>query len=321
MLFFSSFSVTHVSFDVVILRSVVVRKPWRRTFVPMDMKNFCTAFRPKPQGESCATDCGGDVARKHRTRRGTSRLLDTRHDTRMIKVCKRDAELQHDLVWLHVGFASAHDAQAHEDHDTTVVECHCCDVDGVQQSGDRAVRAKRSLADSKFGQTRFEPPLSFSSSSAASAPLPRLPPPTLLRVRAPNSPGDAWQLSCAVEFAAVPAPGISLRLSLFREALSVSLLSLFLLFSFKNASRVPWRTRHSLVAQTRTSVQMRTSGPKKGRTKEGSEIWPSGEHGVSRWRWNVWREISDKGLAGPCVCNLVLLSAKCVPWWRSRQSS
>ena len=59
------------------------------------------------------------------------------------------------VVWLHVGFASAHSAQAHSDHDTTAVECHCSDVDGVQQSGDCAVRAKRGLADSKFGETRF----------------------------------------------------------------------------------------------------------------------------------------------------------------------
>ena len=43
------------------------------------------------------TDCGGDGARKHRTRRGTSRLLDTRHGIRMIKVCRRHAELQHDV--------------------------------------------------------------------------------------------------------------------------------------------------------------------------------------------------------------------------------
>ena len=67
------------------------------------------------------------------------------------------------------------------------------------------------------------------------------------------------------------------------ERLSLCLFSLSLIISFKNASRVPWRTRHSLVAQARTSVQMRTSGPKKGRTKEGGEVWPSGEHGVSRW--------------------------------------
>ena len=72
--------------------------------MPMDMKNFFAALRPNPHGEShvseehrAPTDCGGDGARKHRTRRGTSRLLDTRHGTRMIKLCKRDAEPQHDV--------------------------------------------------------------------------------------------------------------------------------------------------------------------------------------------------------------------------------
>ena len=62
------------------------------------------------------------------------------------------------------------------------------------------------------------------------------------------------------------------------ERLSLCLLSLSLLyFLSKNASTVPWRTRHSLVAQ------MRTSRPKKGRTQEVGEVWPSGEHGVSMW--------------------------------------
>ena len=59
-----------------------------------------------------------------------------------------------------------------------------------------------------------------------------------------------------------------------RESLSVSLLSLFFFLS-KNPSRVPWRTRHSPVTQTQTSVQMLTSEPEKGRTKEGSEVWPN----------------------------------------------
>ena len=81
-----------------------------------------------------------------------------------------------------------------------------------------------------------------------------------------------------------PLPGFSLRLSLSREALSVSLLSLA--FSFKDPSRAPWRTRHSHVAQTRTSVQMRTSGPEKGLTKEGGEVWPSGVWPLQFGAWS-----------------------------------
>ena len=121
------------------------------------------------------------------------------------------------VVWLHVGFASAHDAQAHADHDTTVVECHCSDVHGVQQSGDRAVRAKQMLAVSKFGQTRFELPLSFSSSSPASA---------LRTLRA--TPGSSI---FAVEVAAVTSPLASRCAFPSPERLSLCLFSLLFFLS------------------------------------------------------------------------------------------
>ena len=52
----------------------------------MDMKNFCTALGPNPYGESHvseehgASDCGGGGTRQHRTRRGTSDLVEAQHD-------------------------------------------------------------------------------------------------------------------------------------------------------------------------------------------------------------------------------------------------
>ena len=239
----------------------------------MDMKNFCTALMPKPQGESCATDCGGDGARKHRTRRGTSRLLDTRHGARIIKVCKRDAELQHDVVWLHVGFASAHGAQAHADHDTRAVEAATLMESSrvaIVLCGRNEVWPTRSLV--KRG-------LNLPSPSPSPPPRPRpshpSPPAALpLRVRAPNSPGDARQLPLHSQVHYHPRPLASRCAFPSPERLSLCLFSLSYI-SLKNPSRVPWRTRHSLVAQTRTSVQVRTSGPKNGRTKEGGEVWPN----------------------------------------------
>ena len=48
----------------------------------MVMKNFCTALRPNPHGESHVSekhdgsDCGGGGTRQHRSGRGTSCLLE-----------------------------------------------------------------------------------------------------------------------------------------------------------------------------------------------------------------------------------------------------
>ena len=242
---FSLFSslVIHLSCDVVILRGVVVRNPWTRTFVPMDTKNFCAALRFNPHSESRVSEWhrGHGLRRRWRAK--------TQDPTRNIKALGHSTWYSHDQG-----------VQAPCGASTRCLWCGCTFVLRVRTTCKRiqimirqllSVIAATSMECSRvaivlcgrnevwptrsLAKRGFEPSLSFSSSSPASAPLPSL------ASRRPPSPasaprtlgGDAWQLSFAVELAAVPASWLLLAPFSSREAPSVSVFSLSCIFSQK----------------------------------------------------------------------------------------